>query len=109
MRVYDIAHSRTGDKGNISTISACAYRQEDYAVLAEKLTAEKVMEQFAPLGVTHVDRYEIPTLYALNFVIFGSLGGGGNRTVIPFCPSMRGILMTSKNIRRRKLWQRFMH
>ena len=56
MRVYDIAHSRTGDKGNISTISACAYRQEDYAVLAEKLTAEKVMEQFAPLGVTHVDR-----------------------------------------------------
>ena len=75
MRVYDIAHSRTGDKGNISTISACAYRQEDYAVLAEKLTAEKVMEQFAPLGVTHVDRYEIPTLYALNFVIFGSLGG----------------------------------
>lgn len=81
MRVYDIAHSRTGDKGNISTISACAYRQEDYAVLAEKLTAEKVMEQFAPLGVTHVDRYEIPTLYALNFVIFGSLGGGVTRSL----------------------------
>lgn len=57
MRVYDIAHSRTGDKGNISTISACAYRPEDYPVLAERLTAEKVMEQFAPLGVTHVDRY----------------------------------------------------
>ncbi len=81
MRVYDIAHSRTGDKGNISTISACAYRPEDYAVLAEKLTAEKVMEQFAPLGATHVDRYEIPTLYALNFVIFGSLGGGVTRSL----------------------------
>ena len=81
MRVYDIAHSRTGDKGNISTISACAYHPEDYAVLAEKLTVEKVMEQFAPLGVTHVDRYEIPTLYALNFVIFGSLGGGVTRSL----------------------------
>lgn len=39
------------------------------------------MEQFAPLGVTHVDRYELPTLYALNFVIFGSLGGGVTRSL----------------------------
>ena len=97
MRVYDIAHSRTGDKGNISTISACAYRQEDYAVLAEKLTAEKVMEQFAPLGVTHVDRYEIPTLYALNFVIFGSLGGGVTRSLAldKHGKSLCGLLLES--------------
>lgn len=81
MRVYDIAHSRTGDKGNISTISACAYGKEDYPLLAEKLTAEKVLAQFAPLGVTKVDRYEIPTLYALNFVVFGSLGGGVTKSL----------------------------
>lgn len=81
MRVYEIAHSRTGDKGNISTISACAYRPEDYPLLEQKLTAEKVMVQFAPLGVTHVERYEIPTLHALNFVIHGSLGGGVTRSL----------------------------
>lgn len=81
MLLRDIAHSRAGDKGDISNISVIAYRQEDYALLARELTAERVRAHFA--GVVHgeVLRYELPQLGALNFVMRSALGGGVTRSL----------------------------
>lgn len=81
MKLYDIAHSRTGDKGNISTISVIVYEQKDYPLLVEKLTAERVREWFEPIGATQAERYEIDTLGALNFVLHNTLGGGVTRSL----------------------------
>ena len=81
MKLYDIAHSRTGDKGNISTISVIAYQEEDYPTLQRLVTAERVAELFAEIGVTAVERYEVPTLGALNFVLHNTLGGGVTRSL----------------------------
>lgn len=81
MKLYDIAHSRTGDKGNISTISVIAYREEDYPTICSRVTAERVREYFAPLGCTAAERYELPTLGAVNFVLHNTLGGGVTRSL----------------------------
>jgi len=81
VKLYDIAHSRTGDKGNISTISVIAYQEEDYPTLQRLVTAERVAELFAEIGVTAVERYEVPTLGALNFVLHNTLGGGVTRSL----------------------------
>ena len=81
MKLYDIAHSRTGDKGNISTISVIAYNESDYPVLNKNVTVERVMELFREIGVTAVERYELPSLGALNFVLHNTLGGGVTRSL----------------------------
>ena len=79
MKLYELAHSRTGDKGNLSTISVIAYKAEDYPVLEQKVTVEKVSGLFR--NATKVTRYEIPSLGALNFVLEGTLGGGVTSSV----------------------------
>ena len=81
MKLRDLAHSRTGDKGNTSNISVIAYRAEDFPLICEWLTAERVRTHFASLGPTGVTRYELPKLGALNFVITGVLGGGVTRSL----------------------------
>ena len=72
----DIAHTRTGDKGNRTTLSVIAYRAEDYPRLLAELTPERVRLQFHGLVLGPVLRYELPHLRALNFVLHQSLGGG---------------------------------
>ena len=81
MLLREIAHSRAGDKGDISNISVIAYRQEDYALLERTLTAERVAAHFA--GVVHgeVVRHALPHLGALNFVMQRALGGGVTRSL----------------------------
>ncbi|MCL5263193.1 MAG: hypothetical protein M1568_02870 [Acidobacteria bacterium] len=69
MRVREIAHARTGDKGRQLTISLIAYRPEDYFFLLDCITESAVSELFAPVIVAPVLRYEIPTLHSLNFVL----------------------------------------
>ena len=81
VRVYDIAHSRAGDKGDTSNISAIAYDAAGWQVLREQLTAEVVMAAFAHIARGPVTRYELPKLQALNFVIEGALGGGVTRSL----------------------------
>lgn len=81
MKLYDIAHSRSGDKGNISNISVIAYNEGDYGFLRKHVTAERVMELFKDIGVSSVQRYELPTLGALNFVLYDTLGGGVTRSL----------------------------
>jgi hypothetical protein len=69
MLLREIAHSRTGDKGNVVTISLIAYRDEDFGILEERVTAERVSALFAGLIDRPAVRYELPQLAALNFVL----------------------------------------
>ena len=81
MRLYQLAHARAGDKGNISDISVIAYVPRDYEFLREHVTAERVREHFADIVRGPVRRYELPQLHALKFVLHDALGGGVTRTV----------------------------
>ncbi|KOA18861.1 hypothetical protein CLHOM_26010 [Clostridium homopropionicum DSM 5847] len=81
MKLKEIAHSRTGDKGNISNISLIAYKEEDYQLLLEKVTPERVKEWFKDIVMGEVKRYELPNLGALNFVMDKALGGGVTRSL----------------------------
>lgn len=81
MKLREIAHSRTGDKGNISNISLIAYKEEDYKIIEEKVTAEKVKEWFKDIVLGEVVRYELPNLGSLNFVMDQALGGGVTRSL----------------------------
>jgi len=81
MLLRDIAHTRTGDKGNRSTLSVIAYDKKDFALLEKQLTPERVKEHYA--GIVHgpVERYSLPQLGALNFVMHNALGGGVTRSL----------------------------
>ncbi len=76
MKLWEIAHSRSGDKGNISNISLIAYSYSDYDMLREKVTADRVKEWFGTQVRGEVIRYELPKLGALNFVMKDALNGG---------------------------------
>jgi hypothetical protein len=76
--LYDVAHARTGDKGNHSNISLIAYRQDDYALLVEHVTPERVAAHFAHRRPTGVTRYLLPRIGAMNFVLENVLDGGVN-------------------------------
>jgi len=69
MLLREIAHSRTGDKGNLITISVIAYRPEDFDLLVREITAERVAQHFSEIVDGPVARYELPHLLALNFVL----------------------------------------
>ncbi|MGV3571075.1 MAG: AtuA-related protein [Ramlibacter sp.] len=76
--LYELAHGRTGDKGNRINISLVAYRAEDYALLAEQVTCERVAAHFAHRKPAGVQRYLLPNLGAINFVLDEVLDGGVN-------------------------------
>jgi hypothetical protein len=81
MQLRQLAHARTGDKGDISQISVIAYQDSDYAFLAAQVTAERVRAHFATIFTGDVVRYELPGLAALNFVCTQALGGGVTRSL----------------------------
>jgi hypothetical protein len=81
MKLREIAHSRTGDKGNITNVSVIAYNAADYHRIKEQVTAEKVKEWFKDIVLGEVIRYELPKIAALNFVMYEALGGGVTRTL----------------------------
>jgi hypothetical protein len=77
----DIAHGRSGDKGEHANVAVIAYTAAGFAWLREHLTAERVAGYFAPLGPSRVERYEAANLLALNFVLYDVLGGGASRSL----------------------------
>ena len=72
-----IAHARSGDKGDISNIGIIAYKPEHYPILLREVTADRVKAHFKELVKGKVERYELPNLNALNFVMHEALDGGG--------------------------------
>ncbi len=81
MKLYEIAHSRTGDKGNISNISVIAFDKKHYPLLVRQLTSQRVKAFFDGVVLGPVVRYELPQLGALNFVLYDALGGGVTRSL----------------------------
>jgi hypothetical protein len=81
MKLREIAHSRTGDKGNTSNISVIAYDPKDYPLLVRAVTAARVKAHFAGIVRGEVTRYELPLIGALNFVMIDTLGGGVTRSL----------------------------
>jgi hypothetical protein len=72
-----LAHTRSGDKGDTCNIGVIALREADYPVLAREVTADRVKRHFGELVQGPVERFELPNLGALNFLLHGALGGGG--------------------------------
>ncbi len=81
MKLREIAHSRTGDKGNISNISVIAYDERHYPLLLKQLTSDRVKAHFAGVVEGEVVRYELSNILALNFVMDRALGGGVTRSL----------------------------
>ena len=81
MRVWDLAHGRSGDKGDVCNVGVVAWDSDGYEVLRTQLTAERVKEHFGALVTGQVDRYEMPNILALNFVLNGGLNGGGTQSL----------------------------
>jgi hypothetical protein len=73
----EIAHARSGDKGDTSNVGLIAREPRFYPILVREVTAERVKQHFGPLAEGPVTRYEMPNLYALNFVMERALDGGG--------------------------------
>jgi hypothetical protein len=72
-----IAHARSGDKGDTSNIGIIAYDDKDYPLIEREVTAERVKSFFGEFVKGKVERYELPNLGALNFLLHEALGGGG--------------------------------
>ncbi len=77
VRLVDIAHARSGDKGDTANVGVIALRPEWYQVLARELTERRIADHFAGVITGDVQRYELPNLSALNFLLHGALDGGG--------------------------------
>ena len=75
--LYRLAHARSGDKGDTVNVGVIARRPEFYELLRMELTPERVRAHFAPLVQGDVQRFELPNLHALNFLLHGALDGGG--------------------------------
>jgi len=81
MILRDLAHTRSGDKGDTSNISVIAFRQENYELLRKEVTAERVKKALGAMVLGAVERYELPELGALNFVLHRALAGGVTRSL----------------------------
>ncbi|HEY4735658.1 MAG TPA: hypothetical protein VIH53_14050 [Gemmatimonadaceae bacterium] len=77
VQLVDVAHARSGDKGDTANVGLIALRPEWYEVLQQQVTVERVAEHFRGMIEGDVERYELPNLNALNFLLHGALDGGG--------------------------------
>jgi hypothetical protein len=77
IQLREIAHARSGDKGDTANVGLIALKPEYYPVLVQQVTAERVKEHFGAICLGPVERFEVPNLHALNFLLHESLDGGG--------------------------------
>lgn len=81
IQLRELAHTRSGDKGNHANVAVIAYSQAGFAWLQEHLTAEVLAAYFAPLGATKVERFEAANVNAFNFLLHNVLAGGASRSL----------------------------
>lgn len=79
--LYALAHARSGDKGDGSNVGVLAYDERGYEILKEQLTPERVKSHFAGIVRGEVERFELPNLLGLNFLLHDSLGGSGSASL----------------------------
>src|SRR5688572_12106307 len=77
IQLIHLAHARSGDKGDTANVGLIALKPEYYPILAEQVTAARVKEHFIEICFGEVERFEVPNLEALNFLLHNSLDGGG--------------------------------
>jgi len=81
-QLLSLAHARSGDKGDTANVGVIALKDEIYPILVREVTAEKVKSHFGAMVKGDVERFELPNLGALNFLLHGSLGGGGTLSLM---------------------------
>lgn len=81
IRLGQVASARSGDKGNHANIGVIANSDHDYAFLRQALTADRVAEFFRGLGASRVERFELPKVGALNFLLYDALAGGASQSL----------------------------
>ena len=77
IKLSEICHGRSGDKGDAANVGLIAYKRENYELIKNKVTADAVKKYFEGICFGPVERYEMPNINALNFVLHNTLGGGG--------------------------------
>ena len=77
VRLLDIAHARSGDKGDTANVGVIALDPRSYSILRDHLSVDRVSDHFAGMITGPVERFELPNLHALNFLLHGALDGGG--------------------------------
>ena len=82
IQLTQLAHARSGDKGDTANVGLIALRDEFYPVLVREVTAERVKQHFKGIVKGGVERFELPNLGALNFLLHESLGGGGTLSLM---------------------------
>ena len=82
VQLVKLAHARSGDKGDTANIGLIAFNDDIYPVLVREVTAERVKQHFKGVCLGDVDRFELPNLGALNFLLHESLGGGGTLSLM---------------------------
>ncbi len=81
IQLYDIAHARSGDKGDSSNVGLIANGAAAFAIIRKEVTPDRVRAHFKGIVKGVVDRYEMPNLLCLNFILHDSLGGGGSESL----------------------------
>lgn len=82
IQLLKLAHARSGDKGDTANVGLIALREAYYALLVREVTAERVKKHFEGICKGEVERFELPNLHALNFLLHESLGGGGTLSLM---------------------------
>ena len=82
VQLVKLAHARSGDKGDTANVGLIALKDEYYPLLVEKVTADAVKNHFGGMVKGEVERFELPNLGALNFLLHESLGGGGTLSLM---------------------------
>jgi hypothetical protein len=82
VKLIRLAHARSGDKGDTANIGLIALREDFYPILVSEVTAERVKKHFKGICYGKVERFELPNLGALNFLLHESLGGGGTLSLM---------------------------
>ena len=81
IRLVDIAHARSGDKGDTGNVGVIARKREYYPLLVKYLTVERVKRHFEGIVLGKVERFDLPNLMGLNFLLHEALGGGGTKSL----------------------------
>jgi hypothetical protein len=82
IQLVKLAHARSGDKGDTANVGLIALKPEIYPILVREVTADNVKQHFGSMVKGSVERFELPNLGALNFLLHGSLGGGGTLSLM---------------------------
>jgi hypothetical protein len=81
VQLITICHGRSGDKGDTANVGLIARKQEYFPIIRKYVTAERVKSHFGAMVLGEVERFELPNLWALNFLLHNALGGGGTKSL----------------------------